>query len=348
MPDPLDGRLFIEHLLRRWRLPALTLAVALAASLTLSLVQTRRYTAQVSLVIDPPVTSDPRAAMAVSPIYLESLRTYEHYASSDHLFAEAMKKFGLRGAGWRPVTIESLKRSVLQVSVLRNTKILEIAVTLPDPSKAHALAVYIAEQTIALNRATSRRVDDELADAARREVDRAAAKLQAAQSALRAGIERAPARETLGTELKRLDEGAADTERESPSALRTRPGSARIPSSRLQRESPELAALMLLAGRKTEVDLLFAEYKAARDALDQTERSLRERQGLAGYRTESITLLDPGVAPERPSSPNIPWNLFAAATLALIASLVYLTVEFGLQSHRPENARKLSRVAAKS
>lgn len=323
MPDQLEGRLYLEHLLRRWRLPALTLAVALTASLTFSLVQTKRYTATVSLVIDPPVTSDPRAAMAVSPIYLESLRTYEHYASSDHLFAEAEKKFGLRDTVRRPLTIESLKRKVLQVSVLKNTKILEIAVTLADPSKAHALAGYIAEQTIALNRATSRRVDDELADAARRDVERATAKLHASQSDLRAGIARTPANERLGTDVDR-------------------------PNSPAGRESPEFAALMLMAGRKTAVDLLFAEYRAARDALDQAERNLRELQNLAGYRTERITLLDPGFVPERPSSPNMPWNLFAAATLALVVSFVYLTVEFGLQTQRPEGSRRLTRVVAKS
>src|SRR5215813_7517293 len=159
MPDPLDGQLYLEHIRRRWRLPALLLVAALGASLVLSLLQTRRYTAKISLVIEPPASSDPRAAMAVSPIYLESLRTYEHYAASDHLFEQAAQKFGLRGKGRRGPTMESLKRSVLHVSVARNTKILEIAATLSDPAKAYALATYIAEQTVTLSRTTSRTTD---------------------------------------------------------------------------------------------------------------------------------------------------------------------------------------------
>ena len=36
--------------------------------------------------------------MAVSPIYLESLKTYEHYAESDSLFQNALDRFGLRRA----------------------------------------------------------------------------------------------------------------------------------------------------------------------------------------------------------------------------------------------------------
>ena len=35
-------------------------------------------------------------AMAVSPIYLESLKTYEHFADSDSLFQKAVEQVRLR------------------------------------------------------------------------------------------------------------------------------------------------------------------------------------------------------------------------------------------------------------
>ena len=93
MPDTFDGYGYIRHLRARWRLPAVALFVALAASLTISLLLPTKYTATVSLVIEPPAGIDPRVATAVSPIYLESLRTYEHFASSDQLFAQAVDRF---------------------------------------------------------------------------------------------------------------------------------------------------------------------------------------------------------------------------------------------------------------
>ena len=109
---------------------------------------TPQYTATARLVIDPPAGADLRAAMAVSPIYLESLKTYEHFAASDSLFQKAAQQFGLAGG-----PSKSLKRRVLQVQLVRNTRILEISVTLPDAKKAQALATFLAEATVETNRA---------------------------------------------------------------------------------------------------------------------------------------------------------------------------------------------------
>src|SRR6185503_10965988 len=80
-------------------------------------------------------------------IYLESLRTYEQFASGDSLFQRAVEKFGLRAG-----PIESQKRRVLKVSLIRNTRILEISATLPDARKAQALAQFLAQSTIEISR----------------------------------------------------------------------------------------------------------------------------------------------------------------------------------------------------
>jgi len=76
--------------------------------------------------------------MAVSPIYLESLKTYERFADSDSLFQKAVERFALEGQ-----PIESLKRSVLKVDKLRDTRALQISVTLPDPKTAQAVAQFL-------------------------------------------------------------------------------------------------------------------------------------------------------------------------------------------------------------
>ena len=118
---------------------------------------TPQYTATARIVIEPPAGADLRAAMAVSPIYLESLKTYEHFAASDSLFQKAVQQFGLAG---RP--IESLKRRVLKVQLVRNTRILEISATLPDAKKAQALAQFLAESTVEINRASVSESDQDL------------------------------------------------------------------------------------------------------------------------------------------------------------------------------------------
>jgi uncharacterized protein involved in exopolysaccharide biosynthesis len=38
--------------------------------------------------------------------------------------------------------------------------------------------------------------------------------------------------------------------------------------------------------------------------------------------------MDPGIVPQRPSSPNVPLNVAAALLVALAASIIYLSVAF--------------------
>src|SRR5438477_5146905 len=147
------------QLLSGWRIVAIACILAAAASAVASLLMPRKYTATCRILVDPPAGSDPRVSTAVSPIYLESLRTYEAFASSDDLFQQASKKFGLRSDA---TPIEKLKKRILKVEVLRNTKILEISATLPEPAKAHSLALYIGQQAVGLNRSVGVEADREL------------------------------------------------------------------------------------------------------------------------------------------------------------------------------------------
>jgi uncharacterized protein involved in exopolysaccharide biosynthesis len=379
MPDPFAGHLYLDHLRRRWRFPLVAAAVALTAALVFTFAQTPKYTAQVDLIIEPPAANDPRAAMAVSPIYLESLKTYEHLASSNHIFAEAAVKFGLRMRDPER-RIEDLKRSVLRVTIPRNTKVLEIAVTLADARKAHELALYLAEQTIKLNRNTGREGDRDLTEAATSAATSAEARFKEAERALRAAMEQSPATASIEADLTGLAARRAELERMSLSAslsladqevrakslaagddtgqdlriLNARIQSTRTHAERLRLEQGTVTAEIaskqkLLAARAAGLEMLTAAYKSAKDARDDTDKRLRELQATTGYRTERLTIVDPGFVPEKPSSPNLPLNLFLAASLSLVVSLIWLTVEFGWSALSAGHDRpKISRIAANS
>ncbi len=149
MPESPDVCSYLAHVRGRWRFVAAACAVAAALALGASLWMPAEYTATARILIEPPATG---SAMAVSPIYLEMLRSYEHFALSDNLFSRALEKFDLRKS--RPGrTIESWKRAVLEVETPRNTRILEIRVKLPDPKRAQAMAQFLAEETVRATRA---------------------------------------------------------------------------------------------------------------------------------------------------------------------------------------------------
>src|SRR5262249_28726050 len=60
----------------------------------------------------------------------------------------------------------------------------------------------------------------------------------------------------------------------------------------------------LLATRTAHRDKLDAERKAGQTALLAIETRLREARGESGFRGERLRIIDPGIVPERPSSPN--------------------------------------------
>ena len=90
MPQALGGLEFAEYLRSHWLVIAGSTTVALLLAGTSSVLLPERYTATASVVIEPPAGNDPRGATAVSTVYLESLKTYELFASSDTLFSRAL------------------------------------------------------------------------------------------------------------------------------------------------------------------------------------------------------------------------------------------------------------------
>jgi capsular polysaccharide biosynthesis protein len=179
MPESFEMFRYLDHLRGRWMVMAVAVGVAGALALVAGLLTPAQYTATARILIESPAAGDLRASMAVSPVYLESLKSYASLASGDRLFADAIEHLHLQ----RSRSIEQLKQAVLKVTIPRSTKVLEIAATLPDPRQAQALANYIAEQTVALARDLALEADrDALADA-QKQRDEARAQLEPSEPA---------------------------------------------------------------------------------------------------------------------------------------------------------------------
>ena len=372
MPETIDAFRYIGYLRTRWRLVVASCGIAVSLAAIASFVMQPQYTATSRIVIEPPAGSDPRGAIAVSPIYLESLRTYEEFAASDSLFLKATDRFGLRRMlGNRP--IESLKKKVLRVEMVRNTRILEISTTLPDAHTAQALTDFLANAAVSLNRSTVSDSDEQLlkgveqadADARRRmqSVDQRWSELISTEPIddLQTAMEAAARlREDLQQQAVAAElEIADDTQRAGKAAsgdaaeIRRQQASAQARVDELHKRIEGADRLAeqrqkLLASRMAHRDSLAAERKEAQDSLTAADARLRTARAESGYRGERLTVIDPGVVPERPSSPNWPLNLGAALLLGLVLPIVYLAFEMNYRDARVDSRRTRLRTMEKA
>jgi uncharacterized protein involved in exopolysaccharide biosynthesis len=344
MAESFDSFRYIGYLKARWRqiITSAGLAVALAAGVSLAM--PARYTATARIVIQPPAGADVRSSTAVSPIYLESLKTYEQFATSDSLFQKAAQRFQLSSG-----PIESLKRRVLKVEIVRNTRIMEISATLPDARKAQALAKFLAESTVELNRASSSEGDQELLGGLEQQERDISASLQQTDAAWSAAISHEP---TTGLEAA-IQEGASQRstiEEQIQSqeveiaglADRIKSGdaggemgkevsNARVRLIEMRRHLTDLNAQMaenekLLGARQAHRDQLEANRHADQAALASVEGRLRDARSERGFRGERLQVIDPGIVPERPSSPNIPLNIVVALLAGMLLPILYFTL----------------------
>jgi uncharacterized protein involved in exopolysaccharide biosynthesis len=358
MAGSLDGLVYLGYVRSRWRIVGVSCLTAVVLAAGVSLLMKRQYTATARILIEPPAGADPRSAMAVSPIYLESLKTYEQFASSDSLFQRSAGRFELHTL-MGPLPIESLKKRVLRVGLVRNTRILEIAATLPSAAKAQALAQYVAEQTVAQNRSLIAQSGEDLVASIENQTAEARAHLErteqqwtrfvvnepidGVQSAiLEAGLLRGRLEEQIASARLEIAD-AADRERQSsPSEadpLRKEQNNARARVDELQREVESLDRQIaekekVLAQRSARRDQLEAQQKSDQAALTAVETRLRDTRNDLGYRGERLTIIDTGVVPERPSSPNMPLNIAVASVLGLLFPLVYLALALNFEQHQ--------------
>lgn len=355
MQDAFNPIEFLDYLRARWRVLASACALAAAVAAAGSLLLPKRYTANAVIVIEPP-GSDPRAATVVSPMYLESLKTYERFALSDSLFARAAQRFHLQDAGGAP-SLESLKQKVLKVSKPSDTKILEIDVTLSEPKLAQSVVQFLAEETVEMSHQENTAADREMLEQAEKQAAEAARRLQEAQAASANFAARAPV-EAIQSAIARSADSLTTLR---PAAVEAEADAAGIEEQAKQsgdpfatERLPQMRARAAALNQRVEeinrsIDANTARLSrweaekrnadtnltAAEAAYRAASARLQEARATAGTRVERLRVIDPGIVPQRPSFPNLPLNVMVAALLALVASLVYLNVGFTYRRKMP-------------
>lgn len=349
MQDSFDVFEYIDFLRARWKFAGAACAVAIVAALATTLLVPKRYTATATILIDPPAGGDPRIATAVSTVYLESLKTYELLATNDKLFVSAAARFHLQDHDESP--IESLKRRVLKVDKLRDTRALQISATLPDPKTAQAVAQFIAEGAVELSRSGGKEADEAMIQDAARSAEALKLQLNQAETAWQAAAG-THSTEALQSELSddgylksRVEEQLLDEQtslagpaKDSSDAV---PDSdvSRARAAILQQRLNELSRTMnekstALAQESAREENLKAVLTSARTSYETAVQRLATLRITRGARAEWLHVVDPGMVPQRPSSPNVPLILIGAASLALFGSLLYLTISFSWTRER--------------
>ncbi len=324
MTGPVDALVYITYLGSRWRFIGLSCAAALVIATVMSIAERREYTATARVLIEPPAGADPRAAMEVSPVYLESLKTFEQLAASDSLFQKAGGRFQLQSlTGVK--AIESLKKRVLRVGLVRNTRILEIAATLPDDTEWAGVATREPVEGLrdAIEEATNLR--------AKLREQAGSARLEIADTAERAAHSSASEAELLRREQDNAEARLSEIQKQ-------------IAGYDRQIADEE----QLLAQRQARRDDLDARRAADQKALAAVESRLRDTRNDIGYRGERLSVIDPGVVPERPSAPNIQLNLLAALLLGLLFPLIYLAIALNLEWQRASAGRDVIEALARA
>ncbi len=345
MTESFDAIRYVRYMRSRTLWIAASCGIAVTIALGVSLTLPREYTATARMVIEPPAGTDMRSAMAVSPIYLESLRTYEHFATGDSLFRKAVDQFALRGPEPRP--IESLKKHILKVEIIRNTRIMEISATLPDARKAQALAQYLAESTANLNRSLVAGSDEDLVRGIETQAADTRARLDQLDSEWARLLSSEPVQELQSAQenatmlRSTIEEQILNAEVQSASAALSTPHD-RVAELRRQLQLLDQQSATrekLLADRFAHRDKLDVERRATQASLTAIEGRLRETRADSGYRGERLKIIDPGIVPERPSSPNIPLNLVAALLLGAVLPILYFTLQLAWQDQHSHHWR---------
>jgi uncharacterized protein involved in exopolysaccharide biosynthesis len=356
--DTFNSAEYIEFLRARWRWVAAAVAAAAVVALVVCLLLPKQYTAKATLVIDPP-GGDQRPATSVSPVYLESLKSYESFASSDTLFAKACEKFHLLDGQGAPA-LETFKRKVLRVDKLKDERVLEMTVTLPNPAQAQALVQYLAEETVTLSHDLGHAGDKEPLEQVQGPLDAATAGLEKARAesaaVTAAGSESVLEGEAQGladlrarTEAQRIEanltlaDSVARGDQEGAASARARVAALAADVASLQKDiDAKASALAALRARRMHADDVL---RASEITFENARGRVQEVISSTRFRSEQLRVVDPGIVPQRPSSPNFLLTIVAAVALSLVACLIWLTLQFGLAGQRERALKPGLRIA---
>jgi uncharacterized protein involved in exopolysaccharide biosynthesis len=90
----------------------------------------------------------------------------------------------------------------------------------------------------------------------------------------------------------------------------------------------------VLAQQTAREEDLQAVLTAARASYQSAVQRMADLRASRGSRSEWLRVVDPGIVPQRPSSPNVPLILIGAGAFALFGSLLYLTISFSFTRER--------------
>jgi uncharacterized protein involved in exopolysaccharide biosynthesis len=168
---------------------------------------------------------------------------------------------------------------------------------------------------------------------------------------LRAGLDQQVANTELeiadaADRLKQASASEAVEIRKQDASARARLEQLRRQIQTIDRQSAERERL--LASRVVHRERTDVERKAVLTQLTGVETQLREARGGASYRGERLRIVDPGIVPERPSSPNVPLNVAGALLLGLALPIIWLTLRMGFDDQRAVSRRGSFQAFAKA
>jgi uncharacterized protein involved in exopolysaccharide biosynthesis len=224
-----------------------------------------------------------------------------------------------------------MKRRILKIAKLRDTRILEISATLGNPQTAHQFAQYIAQETVALNQQESAAADRERAEKMER---------QLADSRLR--LDKA-AKASMGSTNSAIQalESHNDADEELLAKLRLQlaenpTGAIKAAIAELEHEISDNEAKINAASSQRE--LADAELNIAQSEYAALSNRLLDIQAAAGAGSEKLRIVDPGIVPQRPSFPNTLLNVVLALAIAAAGSVTYVAIAFSYERRRAHEA----------
>ena len=109
-----------------------------------------------------------------------------------------------------------------------------------------------------------------------------------------------------------------------------------------QEAAAKRSALATLRARSLRVE---DRIRAAQIRFETLSQRATDLAATTGTRTDQVRLIDPGVVPQQPSFPRPTLFVTAAFLIALMLSLIYLTLQFGLQRQQTTFRESELRVA---
>ncbi|HEX4273939.1 MAG TPA: hypothetical protein VHZ74_01225 [Bryobacteraceae bacterium] len=355
MHGPHDFELveFAEYLYDKRIVFLVSCGVAIGLTLAAGAFLPKQYTAKSSIMIGTP-GNGPHATAALSPAYLESLKSWESLASSDSLY--------VRTAG--RLRVNSSKASTLKVARLGNSTVIEISATLRNPVQAQALAQNIAEQTVEISRALEAKTAEGLASELKKQLQAAQERLTRAYQALAAFTSTTPLEAPendmrsgfdfqlhLAQDLSAARTSLAEYEaqKNSPEASAARLAGFEARIAALEGQQRDLSVSLAKKGAqldaaKSRRSALEDEQRSARSAYEDVRIKLNDALSSPEYNGTRLHIIDPGMVPRDASSPNIRLDVAAAFLASLVGTLAFLVVRFGyvrLQRERSEHLYSL-------